>query len=150
MGCDHFDFREGRLHGGDAEPTRGGVPGSPRSPSRIRWAVLIARIYEVLPLLCPACGGSMRIISFVTDPIVVVAILQHLELPHTAPDLTRSRSSAGRLPPRPDPDLRSHRGRAHRRCGTQSQASYSIRRYPTSSTTEGLPPAVLPGSLSHC
>jgi len=97
VGCDHFDFREGRPHGGDAEPTRGGVPGSPRSPSRIRWAVLIARIYEVLPLLCPACGGSMRIISFVTDPIVVVAILQHLELPHTPPPISPARG-----PPRGD------------------------------------------------
>jgi hypothetical protein len=27
------------------------------------WAVLIARIYEVFPLLCPICGGQMRITS---------------------------------------------------------------------------------------
>lgn len=27
----------------------------------------------------------MRILSFITDPIVVVAILEHLELPHTPP-----------------------------------------------------------------
>jgi hypothetical protein len=49
------------------------------------WAVLLARIYEVLPLLCPACGGLMRIVSFITDPPVVIAILHHLELPHTPP-----------------------------------------------------------------
>ena len=30
------------------------------------WAVLIARIYEVFPLLCPLCGGQMRIIAFIT------------------------------------------------------------------------------------
>jgi hypothetical protein len=30
------------------------------------WAALIARIYEVLPLLCPNCGGQMRIIGFIT------------------------------------------------------------------------------------
>jgi hypothetical protein len=30
----------------------------PTSPARIRWAVLLARIYDVLPLLCPACGGQ--------------------------------------------------------------------------------------------
>ena len=40
--------------------------------------MLLARIYEVLPLLCPACGGHMRILSFITDPPVVVAILEHL------------------------------------------------------------------------
>jgi len=26
------------------------------------WAALIARIYEVFPVLCPMCGGQMRII----------------------------------------------------------------------------------------
>ena len=39
----------------------------PASPVRIRWAVLLARIYEVLPLLCSACGGEMRILAFLTD-----------------------------------------------------------------------------------
>ena len=28
------------------------------------WAVLIARIYEVFPLVCPKCGGQMRLIAF--------------------------------------------------------------------------------------
>jgi hypothetical protein len=29
------------------------------------WALLLARIYECLPLLCPRCGEPMRIIAFV-------------------------------------------------------------------------------------
>jgi hypothetical protein len=38
------------------------VPVPPkRSPVHYLWAVLIARIYEVFPLLCPICGGQMRI-----------------------------------------------------------------------------------------
>ena len=37
----------------DAEPSR------PTNPARIRWAVLLARIYDVLPLLCPACGPRL-------------------------------------------------------------------------------------------
>ncbi len=49
------------------------------SPARIRWAVLLARIYEVLPLLCPACGGSMKVLAFLTDPPVLSAIFVHLE-----------------------------------------------------------------------
>ena len=69
----------------DAEQPR------PTNPARIRWAVLLARIYELLPLLCPACGGPMRIVSFLTDPIVVVAILQHLELPHAPPPVSPAR-----------------------------------------------------------
>ena len=28
------------------------------------WAMLLARIYECLPLLCPKCGKPMRIIAF--------------------------------------------------------------------------------------
>lgn len=32
-----------------------------RSPAHYLWAVLIARIYKAFPLLCPLCGGQMRI-----------------------------------------------------------------------------------------
>jgi hypothetical protein len=39
---------------------------------------MIRRIYEVDPLLC-ACGETMRILSFLTDPPVVDKILRHLE-----------------------------------------------------------------------
>jgi len=60
-------------------------------PSRIRWVQLLARIYEVLPLLCPACGGEMSILAFLTDPPVVGAILLHLGLPHQPPPVTPAR-----------------------------------------------------------
>jgi hypothetical protein len=53
--------------------------------------VLLARIYEVLPLLCPACGGPMRILAFLTDPLLVTAILVHLELPHQPPLISSAR-----------------------------------------------------------
>ena len=35
-----------------------------KTPSHYLWAILIARIYEVLPLICPDCGGQMKIIAF--------------------------------------------------------------------------------------
>jgi len=47
--------------------------------ARRRWAQLIRRIYEVDPLVCPRCGGGMRIIAFVTEPRVIGTILRHLE-----------------------------------------------------------------------
>ena len=28
------------------------------------WAMLLARIYDVFPLVCAQCGGSMRVLSF--------------------------------------------------------------------------------------
>ncbi len=61
------------------------------STARIRWAVLLARIYDVLPLVCPACGGEMKILAFLTDPPVVSAILLHLDLPHQPPPLSPAR-----------------------------------------------------------
>ena len=45
---------------------------------RRSWAQLIKRVYEVDPLLCPKCGGGMRIISFIIDHDVVDVILRHL------------------------------------------------------------------------
>jgi hypothetical protein len=53
----------------------------PPRASRIGWARLLARIHEVLALLCPACGGEMRILAFLVDPPVVQAILLPLGLP---------------------------------------------------------------------
>ena len=48
--------------------------------------MLIARIYEVFPLLCPICGGQMRIIAFITHSADIRQILDHIgvdsELPH--------------------------------------------------------------------
>jgi hypothetical protein len=39
----------------------------PKHAAHYLWAVLIARIYEVFPLLCPMCGGQMRLIAFITE-----------------------------------------------------------------------------------
>ena len=66
-------------------------PARPANPARIRWALLLARIYGVLPLLCPACGGPMRILAFLTDPPIVSAILLHLELHHEPPPISPAR-----------------------------------------------------------
>lgn len=41
-------------------------PVLPKRAAHYLWAVLIARIYEVFPLLCPLCGGHMRIIALRT------------------------------------------------------------------------------------
>ena len=47
---------------------------------RKNWARLIQKIYEVDPLVCPKCKGSMRIISFIEDQQVIRVILEHLGL----------------------------------------------------------------------
>jgi hypothetical protein len=59
------------------------------APVHYLWAVLIARIYEVFPLLCPICGGHMRIIAFITHSADIRRILDHIgaqsQPPHVAP-----------------------------------------------------------------
>jgi hypothetical protein len=47
---------------------------------RKEWARLIQKIYEVDPLTCPKCKGAMKIISFIDQPEVIKAILQHVGL----------------------------------------------------------------------
>ena len=37
-----------------------------RKKCRMTWAALIKCVYEVDPLKCPVCGGTMKVISFVT------------------------------------------------------------------------------------
>lgn len=48
------------------------------------WAEMIRKVFEVDPLLCPQCGGQMRIIAFLTDYAVVDRIIQHLKLTFVA------------------------------------------------------------------
>ena len=42
------------------------------------WAALLARIYEVLPLICPHCGAEMRMIAAITDRPTIERILLHI------------------------------------------------------------------------
>jgi hypothetical protein len=62
-----------------------------RRAARYVWALLLARIYEVLPLVCPKCGGEMRIIAFITEGPVIREILGHLGEPTSAPRLAPAR-----------------------------------------------------------
>jgi hypothetical protein len=56
------------------------------------WALLLARIYECLPLLCPRCGEPMRIIAFILDPPVIERILTHIGEPVTPPAVLPARA----------------------------------------------------------
>jgi hypothetical protein len=44
------------------------------------WADMIRKVYEIDPLICPKCGGQMRIISFIKDYKVIDKIIDHLKL----------------------------------------------------------------------
>ena len=55
------------------------------------WAMLLARIYDVFPLVCPQCGGSMRVLSVVSEIQSVEKILTHINEPIEAPVMTPAR-----------------------------------------------------------
>ena len=50
----------------------------PQRACRSAWARLIAKVYEVDPLICPHCGSEMKLIAVITDPPEVRKILRHL------------------------------------------------------------------------
>jgi ribosomal protein S27E len=55
----------------------------PRVPSK-GWAEMIRKVYEVDPMICPRCGGRMRVVAFLTEYAVVDRIIRHLELTFVA------------------------------------------------------------------
>ena len=57
---------------------------------RHAWARLLARVYEVDPLVCPRCGARLRVIAVIQNPVQIKKILNHLV-------------KAGRAPPGLDP-----------------------------------------------
>jgi hypothetical protein len=59
--------------------------------ARYAWALLLARIYEVFPLLCPKCGGEIRIIAFINEAMAVREILAYLGEPTSAPRMAPAR-----------------------------------------------------------
>jgi hypothetical protein len=62
-----------------------------RSPARYSWAMLLARLYLVFPLLCPLCGGPMRIIAFITEGPVIRHILDQIGEPARPPPIAAAR-----------------------------------------------------------
>jgi hypothetical protein len=61
---------------GNVLPTQA-EPVPSKRPAHYLWAALIARIYEVFPLLCPICGGQMRLIAFITEGVQIRKIGSH-------------------------------------------------------------------------
>jgi hypothetical protein len=54
-----------------------------RTPSK-GWAEMIRKVYEVDPLVCPRCGGRMKVVAFLTEYAVADRIIRHLTLTFAA------------------------------------------------------------------
>jgi len=86
-----------RYYGLYANAHRGKVKKASLSPSALRvveedlkripskgWAAMIRKVYEVDPMLCPKCGGRMKVVAFITEVAVVDRIIDHLKLTFVA------------------------------------------------------------------
>ncbi len=47
-------------------------------PGKSTWGALIAKIYEINPLVCQYCGGEMKVVAVIVDSVEVKKILKHL------------------------------------------------------------------------
>jgi len=75
-------------------------PPDPGRPRRLPWADLLRRVHRLEVLVCERCQGPLRVLAYLTDPLVTAAILQHLGLPSTPPPLAPARG-----PPQQEIDL---------------------------------------------
>ena len=56
------------------------------------WAQRLKRVFGIDIATCPACGGALRIIACIEDPVVIQKILSHL-------DTKDACAAPARLPP---------------------------------------------------
>jgi hypothetical protein len=54
----------------------------PRPSPSVSWASCMKRIFEIDPLECPRCKGTMRIVAFLTNQQDILAIADALRIPH--------------------------------------------------------------------
>ena len=52
----------------------------PRKRCLSTWARLLAKVYQVDPLVCTRCGKRMSVAGFVTDTVAIRRIIEHLGL----------------------------------------------------------------------
>ena len=85
---------------GQQDPSEDKPQGRVRQAAARCWAMLLARIYECLPLTCEKCGQPMRLIAFIMEPVVVEKILSHIGEPTEPPAV-----SPARAPPQVEMDF---------------------------------------------
>jgi hypothetical protein len=76
-----------------AETSALGKPNDEQKPRhRYVWAMLMARVFDCLPLRCPVCGNAMRVLAFITEPYELRRLLRHVGEPAEPPSISPARS----------------------------------------------------------
>jgi hypothetical protein len=60
----------------------------PTPHSRIQWAQLLKRVFDIDITICSSCGGSLKIIAAIEEPQAIKKILNHLGLSAQPPPRT--------------------------------------------------------------
>ena len=63
------------------------------------WAKRLKRVFDIDVQTCEACGGGVKIIAAVEDPVAIKKILDHLDAQGAMPQAYHR--PAGRAPPMP-------------------------------------------------
>ncbi len=68
----------------------------PEQPERTKrrrysWAELMKRVFLVDVLICEHCGGTRKLLTFLSEPRAVRRILEHLGLPSESPPVAAAR-----------------------------------------------------------
>jgi hypothetical protein len=89
------DGRDADLSGEQPPPQRASHPSaSPpgrRTSAHYLWAMLLARLFVALSLVCPRCGAEMRIVAFITETAPIGRILTHIGEPAEPPRISPAR-----------------------------------------------------------
>jgi hypothetical protein len=65
--------------------------------ARVDWATLLQRTFHVDVLACPKCGGRLRVLGEITEPLLVRVVLESLGIPTAAPRPARARDPTALL-----------------------------------------------------
>jgi hypothetical protein len=66
-----------------AGPREAGVPAT--SPAWTWAALMHRRAFAIYVLACPNCGGRLRLIATLHDPVVIRKLLAHLRMAQAGP-----------------------------------------------------------------
>jgi hypothetical protein len=66
-----------------------------RRLSRLAWATLYQRVFDVDPLECSGCGGRLRFVEVIENPVRARSELRRRNLPTEPPPQARARSPDG-------------------------------------------------------
>jgi hypothetical protein len=77
---EYSNHARGAAHCSEPGTTSVTAEPQPRRRCSPSWARLIAKVYQVDPLLCTRCGQKMQMIAFLTDELSIRRILDHLGL----------------------------------------------------------------------